>query len=523
MMILEIEVTFPAGRFHGEEGEWPPAPSRLFQALVAATHRGAHGLIHQETRDAALRWLEKLPAPKIVAGGAERSCGHLDNYVPNNDGKAAHVRTAKTLAAFAFPTPDETKGTDEEKDKDKNTDKPNAIAYRWEFGEADHDTARHADVTAAMASLVTHLGQTTDGVYARGRVLTGADATAAADPETESTPSGGRIVYLPRETPGGRWLSPAPGFLALCQRRYPRSVSSEPPDFTNSRQVDYAPDGETRNNEDAATPPMAIFDLLQTDGESFLRFDPRDLRCPAGMARGALLAWAKKDYVRRAFGADLLARLLAGHRGETDFAPSDRNGHFGIVPLPSLSHDAKADGDIRRVALIGWGATDALAKELFDEAARGLHGAQLTHEDGNPARGTLRLAIGPGPERWRAFWTKPARQWRSVTPIVLPGLLRAGRAAENLIARALTQAGCPAENIDSVAAFAGPLIPKTLRARQYRLNDYLNHTPRCHAEILFKHPVSGPLVLGRGRYAGLGLCLPGRDNGKTPSSANDSS
>ena len=56
-MILEIEVNFTAGHFHGEE--WPPSPARLFQALVAGSHRGAHGLMNQAVRDEALRWLER--------------------------------------------------------------------------------------------------------------------------------------------------------------------------------------------------------------------------------------------------------------------------------------------------------------------------------------------------------------------------------------------------------------------------------------------------------------------------------
>ena len=50
-MQLDIHVTFTAGHFHG--AEWPPSPARLFQALVAATHRGAHGLLHSDIRNRA--------------------------------------------------------------------------------------------------------------------------------------------------------------------------------------------------------------------------------------------------------------------------------------------------------------------------------------------------------------------------------------------------------------------------------------------------------------------------------------
>src|SRR5439155_12718182 len=84
-MMLEFKVTFTAGHFHGEE--WPPAPARFFQAIVAATHYGAHGLINQQVRDKALRWLEQQPPPLIAASAVVHSCERMLNYVPNYDDK----------------------------------------------------------------------------------------------------------------------------------------------------------------------------------------------------------------------------------------------------------------------------------------------------------------------------------------------------------------------------------------------------------------------------------------------------
>jgi CRISPR-associated protein Csb2 len=481
-MILEIEFTFPNGRFHGEEWEWPPAPARVFQALVAGTHQGAHGLIHREVRDAALHWLETLPPPVILAGAATLGCEGLDNYVPNNDDRPDHVRAAKVLAVHAFPA-------------------DSVVAYRWTFDSNAPGAARHADATAAMASLVTHLGQTTDSVFARGRVRSEANpdgSAAAPDP---------RAAYLPNEDPGGAWRVPSRGFLELCQRRYPRPVSTQPPDYTNSRQVNYAPQPDGAAGASAV--PMAFFEMLQPDGEGPRRFDARDVRQPSGMVRGALLTWAKRPYVERAFGPDTVARLLAGHRAAGDPARSENNGHFGVVPLPSLNQAATADGDFRRVALIGWGINTKEERELFEEAVQGLHGAKLQDEgDNRRVCGVLSRSSEGVAAHWRAFWCGASSRWRSVTPVVLPGCLRPGRAPEALLARALVQAGYGAEEIVSVAAFSGPLVPHTRPARDYRLRDYLDKTPRRQVEILFQRPVAGPLVLGRGRYAGLGLCLP---------------
>lgn len=476
-MILELEFIFPAGRFHGEE--WPPSPARVFQALVAGTHRGVHGLIHQDRRDDALRWLEAQPPPAVLAPAATPGSGHLDNYVPNNDDNApaGHVRTAKTLGVHAFPA-------------------GGVAAYRWTF-EGD---GTHADVVAAMASLVTYLGQTADGVFCRGRVHHTAPPVDPAD---------GRTLYGPREVPGGAWLAPAPGFFDLCKRRYPRSVSTEPPDFTNSRQLVYAPLGEA-----PAEPlvPLAIFSLERLDGRS--PWWPEQVREPAGLVRNALVNWARTPSVRRAFGEDRVARLLTGHRAANDPAPADGDGHFGIVPLPSLNDAGTADGRFRRLALVGWGARDATERTLFEEAARALHNAPLHDRrdaNGNRACATLQRMAAGSERHWVQWWTAPSRHWRSVTPIVLTGWLRPGRTLDRLVARTLGQAGHPPEAIESVATSAGPLVPHTLPARTYRIGQedaYLHTSPRCHVEVTFRQPVAGPLVLGRGRFAGLGLCLP---------------
>ena len=209
-MILQIEVIFTAGHFHGEE--WPPSPARLFQALVAASHQGAHGLIHQAVRDDALRWLEKQEPPSIVAPEAVRQREHLINYVPNNDdglGGDAHVRTDKGLGAWFFP-------------------QSSAVAYQWPIS-AEADATKQADVVAAMSSLIVCVGRTVDLAYARGQLLEGEVPAKAVQ----------RKRWQPAERDGGRWLAPAAGFLELLDRRFPRSVSAEPPDFTNTRQVSY--------------------------------------------------------------------------------------------------------------------------------------------------------------------------------------------------------------------------------------------------------------------------------------------
>ena len=471
-MILEIEITFTAGHFHGEE--WPPAPARLFQALVAASHRGAHGLIHQAVRDDALRWLERQEPPSVCAPAAVQQREHLINYVPNNDdklGEDAHVRTDKGMTAWFFPS-------------------ACAIAYRWSIGAVPTDT-KQADVIAAMPSLLTYLGRTVDLAYARGRLL---DAPPAAE-------SAGRKNWQPCEREGGRWLVPAAGFLGLLNRRHPRSVSAEPPDFTNTRQVDYEPEDVLRFDA-----PVAVFEMLRMDGRK-LAFDPRDLRQPAGMVRHAMIRWAETaPGISPHFAADHLARFLQGHKSAAGKECSE-GGHFAVVPLPSVNPPSfTADGWLRRVAVIGYGVASREDRELFEELKRGLHGALL--EDQSQACGELRLLTAREQQRVLAPLAGPASRWRSITPIILTGFTRKGRSAEDCLLRGLLQQGFRAEDIESIAAFTGPIVPTAQTARAYRVQGYLETTPRLHAEIIFRRPVAGPLVMGRGRFAGFGLAIP---------------
>jgi CRISPR-associated protein Csb2 len=364
------------------------------------------------------------------------------------------------------------------------------VAYQWRPG-AEAGASKQADVIAAMASLITYVGRTVDLAYAHGRLLSAELPAEAA----------GRKRWQPHEREGGRWLAPAAGFLELLDRRHPRSVSAEPPDFTNTRQVTYEAEGLLRFDV-----PVAVLEMLRMDGRK-LAFDPRDLRQPAGMVRNAMLRWADATPgIRQHFAPDHLARFLQGHKSAAGTERSE-GGHFAVVPLPSVNPPSfTADGWLRRVAVIGFGVAAPVDRELFDELTRGLHGALL--EDNGKARGELRLLTPREQQRVLAPLAGPASRWRSLTPVVLTGFTRKGRAAEACLARALVQQGFRAEDIETVAAFTGPVAPTAQPARAYRVQGYLDTTPRVHAEVIFRRQVVGPLVVGRGRFTGFGLLIP---------------
>jgi CRISPR-associated protein Csb2 len=50
-----------------------------------------------------------------------------------------------------------------------------------------------------------------------------------------------------------------------------------------------------------------------------------------------------------------------------------------------------------------------------------------------------------------------------------------------------------------------PIFPGAERAVRYRVPEYLGQFTRTHAIITFSEPIVGPIVIGAGRYVGLGV------------------
>src|SRR4051812_22401721 len=104
--MLAIEVAFLLGRYSAtdfrdrERAEWPPHPSRLFSALVAAVHEG--GL--SESARAALLWLENQPPPCLHAEHQVPERTPVISYVPVNDPKDDPLPQCRERQPRSFPS-----------------------------------------------------------------------------------------------------------------------------------------------------------------------------------------------------------------------------------------------------------------------------------------------------------------------------------------------------------------------------------------------------------------------------------
>jgi CRISPR-associated protein Csb2 len=220
--------------------------------------------------------------------------------------------------------------------------------------------------------------------------------------------------------------------------------------------------------------------------------------------------------------------LLSGHRG--DGAPSEA-GHAAVVPLPFVT-GPHPDGALLGVALVLPRGTDDAARQSVMRAVTRLETHATPDDDARVAW----LELG-GPEHRLVLkrvvwddagaivrprsWTRGSMRWASATPVALdrnPGDLH----AEDPAARARAFEAARASIVDAIERIGLPrpievdvvrscVVSGTAKPRAYPRFPIESHKPQrvlVHVRIVFGQRVGGPVLIGAGRYHGLGLCLP---------------
>lgn len=240
-------------------------------------------------------------------------------------------------------------------------------------------------------------------------------------------------------------------------------------------------------------------------------------------SRGPDLAFALRGALIERHGSEDLPETISGHaKGR----PSQRP-HVAFVPLPFVGHE-HADGALLGCALV-------LPRELSDSDREMLLRLVAKWEkERADDQGNLTLT-GKGLPHFRIRrvdlsakatldpmrWCRPSKRFITATPIALdknPGNLRSNKRAAahkaSLEAQATISEAC--ERVvgvrpTSVHVALAPLLPGGQHVR--RLPPWPGRPGRIarvlvHADIRFDSDVQGPLLLGAGRYFGLGLGLP---------------
>jgi CRISPR-associated protein Csb2 len=218
--------------------------------------------------------------------------------------------------------------------------------------------------------------------------------------------------------------------------------------------------------------------------------------------------------------------ILSGHRAPD--APSERP-HAAFVALPYVGSEY-ADGTVLGMALVlpreasreeratvfrALGAWEARARKDDEDTPE----LRLTFGRGGELKMMRVEDVSPSSSLRPSTWCRPCTKWASATPIALdrnPGDLRAKdprkeaaayAAAEESVARACERIGLPRPV--SVTVLPAAPLAGAAKARQFppfatgKIQRVL-----VHATLSFDQEVAGPILLGAGRFFGLGLLRP---------------
>jgi CRISPR-associated protein Csb2 len=509
-------------RGDGGEPEWPPSPLRVYQALVsacAARWNERQALVDDKVV-AALRWLEGLSAPEIMAPAGSPAQAPYRSYVPDNTGD---------LAAGTWSRGDSTKIIKRtEKDIRPTRLKGEAAHYLFDLSDSD---CPHVKVLSAAARSITHLGWGVDMVVADGAVLS-AEEAAKLDGERWQ-PSGGSDgigLRIPVEGTLDDLLRRHAAFLGrICRDDKGRESFNPVPPLSAFRVENY------RKATQSAAPGFAAFSLLKPDASGYRPFDP----VKRGLVVAGMLRNAAKQAAEEAGKESLIAGFVLGHgeaKGAGAHLPVD-GPRLAYIPLPSVEARGggrEVAGGIRRALVV------VSRNEGDGELAwlrQRLSGRDLTDENSKQKQAVLSLL--PNNDKMVRRYTQAASVWATVSPVVLPGyddpkhyrrrlksgvenageqkrlLAKLEQNVDELLRKAITQAGYSPQLAQHARLEWGHTgyWPGTELASKYETPLHLRKFPRLHVRLTWrdKHgqplTLPGPLCLGSGRYFGLGLFL----------------
>jgi len=497
---LLLTVRYHDGRYHGV-GDWPPSPARLFQALVAGAARGSD--LAEEDRE-ALAWLERLEPPLIAAPASRLAPKALRIYVPNNDMDAVggdprrvnEIRVAKFVRPRLF-------------------DARVSFLYRWHFDGG----GGQAQVICRIAERLYQLGRGVDMAWASAEIL----EVQEAEERFANHPG---QVFRPSNGSGGiTLLCPVAGSLESLVKRH----------LEHRKRLSVDQGGEA-GRQVVIQPRRPRFSLKPYDcPRKYLLYELRSLGAHASKSEPGFAPWPFTGPVAlvervRDLAATRLTKALSDKTAliERVFigrgaGEADKDIRIRIIPLPSIGHP-HAERSIRRL-LVEVPPDCPLRFEDIDWAFSGL---EIRDAATGPSSGRILIRTENGGmlRHYGIPWAKEEgafRRWRTVTPVALPhhplqkGRKKTGserQAAEALATKAVMDALRHARidtRVSSVSVQREPFEAKGARAESFAHGTRFPRERLRHVEVVFAEPVTGPIVIGDGRYMGLGLMAPVRD------------
>lgn len=569
-----IEVSFLTGRYSATahhdrlEPEWPPHGARLFSAMVAGW---ADLEPPDEAERAALEWLEAQPPPHITAPAAVRR-RVVSHFVPVNDAGVVHAaqykRRADEMEGLIAQWENEMDASggeitkrverlqtkiDAKRDVDSLVSGPGntnpdsaeallpdgrvkkeryfpsvtlvetaaggsstepaglvsgqgapatatkripAVVYAWD----DSPPAEVAQALDGLLARVTRLGHSSSLVSCRLRD----DAPAATH-----VPGNGAEML--------RWVRPGQLVALEDEHRRHQAIRPRSLPFRGVRYRETVPDSS--DSAETATP---------TTAGDWIVFELRPPRSRPMTRTVELMRVLRQSVLSHV--PDPPPEGVSGHRhdGRPTTAP-----HIAFLALPNVGHQ-HGDGRIMGMAIsLPYGLDGAARNAILRgvgawESKRGDRSVQLRMG----RNGTVEMQRVQPPfalvSLRPAVWARPSRWWASATPVALPahpGNLRradpvarakAWARAEEAVARSCEHVGLPRPTDVRVSFVSHLLGARPARDfpifKQGRAGNGEVVRRLVHVAVEFAEEVRGPLMLGSGRFLGLGLMRPVDDD-----------
>ena len=425
--------------------EWPPSPRRLFLALVAALYQSPSGRFDVAEAGRALEYLERQRPPRIEARGTKGQEYTL--FVPNNDMDVI----SKDYARHGMSQRDPRAYTTSKK---MTPYIASAVRYSWALAPDDGGNGRAAArLLCSLAREVPVLGLGIDPVAVNG-VLS-----------DSVPPLAGAQKYLPDDDGGGgtgqaelKIDVPLAGMLGDAKRRHAEFLEQvTAKGFVKQGPITHQASWRYRKG---GTPKVNLVTFMLSDTES-------------------------KRFVPHTAVVDLAARLH-------DMCGPEL-GCASLVVMPSIGHQ-NSDAMVRRVGVIippsmGVPERDRLLARIdskFVEAG-GIR---------------FQLVTSPDNDSVARRYVHRSTVWRSVTPLDPGGAAGSAgdkRSAASSILGELANRGLK----NSVMSIRLDKIPDWDGLEKIGRDSSL-----WYAEIEFRSPVSGPLLLGSDTRRGNGLLAP---------------
>ncbi len=506
-----------------KQAEWPPHPDRVFMAMVAAWfERG-----EDQDEKNALYWLEDLPPPHIAASEHTERESTI-SYVPENDTRVpkkvpANVDLDKLKKSGLSLLPEYR--TRHERRFPVAIPRNSTVRLIWN----DADPGIHREGLESLTANVTHVGHSASFVQAWITDETGVTPTLVP---TDGLGKQNLRLFFP-----GRLDMLARNYNGSSRRAY-ADLNKQWEDIRDVQDNEAKKERRRLNNliktRFGGRVPMSIrptptrwqryaspstLAAAPTRGSVFdtnliiLAIKNRRISLPATLRvihslRGTVMAHCAKQPP---------PEWLSGHR--PDGSPSTVP-HMAFIPLPFVGSQ-HADGRIMGTALVlptyldQKEATCCLDNFLYDSATGLSREHKLFADQLFEMSVALETRESPPKNLQACTWTRPSSRWASVTPVVLDRHFAGTdrwRLASESVKDACERVGLPRPQ--EVRLIPVSLIEGVPPARQYpqlrRKNDG-GPMVHSHAVITFENPVSGPVIVGAGRFRGYGLCRPIRE------------